>query len=152
MVLLGGVVVILWILRVSKNAHVLKGRSLASSPLFAALWWYLIPFMSLFKPVESMGEIWDVSAIDTKRRKHNREVLPVWWAATPAAGALAYLNILLHRDNLLVVLQSAASIVQCVAFTIVARRICDMQIEKRTASAFSVEPERPLSVLERLNG
>jgi hypothetical protein len=148
----GGIVLIFWILRASKNAHVLKGRALDNSPMFAALWWYVIPFMSLFKPVEAMGEIWDVSAADREGRKRYRPVLWVWWAASLAAGVLASFDLILNHDPLVSELASAAAIVQCAAFAFVAKRISDLQIEKRTVLASSDEPERPLGVLERLNG
>jgi lipid-A-disaccharide synthase-like uncharacterized protein len=148
--LLGGLVALFWILRVSKNAHVLKGRPLTNSPMFAALWWYIIPFMSLFKPVQAMGEIWDVSAADAGRRKESRGVLAIWWTCFLVSGALGYVAVILRQDPVAVGLQAVISIGLCAAFAFLAQRICAMQIEKKAVSAFA--DERPLSVLERLNG
>ena len=148
---LGGVVLVFWILRVSKNAHVLKGRRLANSPLFAALWWYIIPFMSLIKPLESMSEIWDVSAVDAVRRRQDRAALVVWWAALLISGALAYLNRFVHHVGVLIDLKWTASIVQSLAFAYAMKRIYDMQLEKHPVVEFSDAGES-LGVLSRVAG
>ena len=146
-----GVVLIFWILRASKNAHVLKRRPLTNSPIFAALWWYVIPFMSLFMPLESMGEIWDASAIDAGRRKQHRAILMVWWIATLLAGALGFLVSLLRQQPIVMGLQSVTSIVQCLAFAYIVRQISSMQVESHQAWVFS-DAEPTLSVLERVTG
>ena len=149
--LLGGIVLVFWILRVSKNAHVLRGRSLDSSPLFAALWWYIIPFMSLFKPLEAMGEIWDASAVDAARRRQNRAALMVWWAALIISGALAYLPTVVRHVGVLIDLKWAASTVQSLIFAYIMKRIYDMQLEKRPALEFS-DADESLSVISRIAG
>ena len=149
--LLGGVVLVFWILRVSKNAYALKGRRLANSPLFAALWWYLIPFMSLIKPLESMSEIWDVSAVDATRRRQNRAALGVWWAALLISSALTYLSSVIRHVGVLIDLKWTASIVQSLAFAYVMKRIYDMQLEKHPVVEFS-DAEQPMSVLSQIAG
>jgi hypothetical protein len=133
-----------WILRVSKNAHVLKGRPLTNSPMFAALWWYLIPFMSLFKPVESLGEIWDVSATGVVARNQMRFVLPIWWGALLLGNGLRIFASRMdgtdQMQDLAIVLETlgyAASVIQCTAFIAIALRIRSMQMDKRTATEFS---------------
>ena len=150
-VLAGLIVRVFWILRVSRNAHVLRGRPLANSPLFAALWWYLIPFMSLFKPLEAMGEIWDVSAIDAQRRKRHHVALIGWWIAVIASGVLTYASFFSHQYLPIVIVEYFASTIGYGLFAYIAWRVCDMQVEKRTVGAFS-DVEAPLSVLQRLNG
>ena len=149
--LLGGVVMVFWILRLSRNAHVLKGRSLTNAPIFAALWWYVIPFMSLFKPLESLSEIWDASAIDATRRKHNREVLAVWWGALIVGGLLAYLSRILPHVGVLTDIKWTAAILQSVAFGYAMKRISDMQLEKHPVVEFS-DAEPATSVLSRVAG
>jgi hypothetical protein len=150
-VLAGGLVAIFWILRASKNASVLKGRNLENSPWFAALWWYVIPFMSLFKPLESISEIWDASAPDARSRKEGSPVLAVWWLCTIAGGVMGWVLRFFNGAWPAIVMQSVFTIVQCLAFAYIAQRIGEMQIEKQMVIVFS-DTEAPMSVLERVTG
>ncbi len=145
--LLGAVVLLLWILRASKNAHALKRRPLENSPMFAALWWYLIPIMSLFKPVESISEIWDASAPSHAAAKPGRAAIVIWWGGVIAYAMTAFAA---GIGPVLVELNQVASIVRCVAFAYIVRRICAMQLEKHALPINESDP--PLNVLERLSG
>jgi hypothetical protein len=149
---LAGLLIIFWILRVSRNAHVLKGRALQNSPIFSALWWWIIPFMSVFKPVSAIDEIWEVSAASPERRRQGRWVLGVWWASWIANGILAYVLVASRLNGIAQIIKDADSVIVCATFAYIVSRISAMQIEKHTVAVFSVGPERPLSVLERLNG
>jgi hypothetical protein len=144
-------VLVFWILRISKNAHASKGRPLRNSPLFAALWWYLIPFMSLFKPVEALGEIWDTSAPNRERGKSQRFVLRLWWGSVPLAVVAAYVGLLIRHNGAVLCVQLGISIVECSAFLFIARRIRDMQLEKHLSMTFSDEAEPRPNILQRLN-
>ncbi len=148
--LVGLIFVVRWLLRVSRNAHVLKNADLKNSPWFTALWWYLIPFMSIFKPFTSLGEVWDESIPRGQTVKYNRAALPVWWVATLAVVASARLVYMSEYDMTFVGLNTVASLVQCVTFGYIATRICAMQIDKRMALAFD-DPQPPIGVLQRLN-
>lgn len=149
--LLGPLVLVFWTLEVSKNAHALKGRPLHNSPLFAALWWYLIPLVSLFKPIEAMSEIWDTSAPNQERRKAQRFVLKIWWGSVLVASAGAYLTLLIRHNGAGRTFQLAISIVECCAFVFIARRVRDMQRDKNLGMTFSDEAEPAPSILQRLN-
>lgn len=152
------IVPLFWILQVSKNAHVLKGRKLENSPMFAALWWWIIPFMSLFKPVASISEIWDVSAAEPQSRKRGRVLLPIWWGATLIANALSVAANSLGRypetaasAPTMESLQSAVAIVQGLAFIAIVQRIAALQVQKRLVSEFS-DVEMAPGVLEGVAG
>jgi hypothetical protein len=148
-VMASNIVRVLWILRASRNAHVLKGGDLANSPMYAALWWYLTPLMSLYKPWESLSELWDVSALDLDGRRPLKSVLGAWWMLFLIASTLSFIGDLSHSDavNLTALLLSVA---ECGGFIIIARTICDMQLEKKLGQAFADEPARPFGVLEAL--
>lgn len=150
-VLAGDVIGVFWILRVSKNAHVLKGRNLDNSPMFAALWWYLIPFMSLFKPLVSLSEIWDVSAIDRQLQNKYKFVLYAWWISFFVNFIILFAGRTAHI-LMLSVMGHTINLFRDLGFIFITNRLCDMQLEKRMAVTFSDEPNRPMSVLERLNG
>ena len=139
-----------WILSASRNAHILKGRPLSNSPIFAAVWWYLIPFMSLFKPWESLAEIWDVSTIDRETRQKGKYALAIWWFSYIAFGLLINIGNIFHIFAFSTIAM-LAGIVEYISFMVVAKRLCDMQIEKRLAITFSDAPTIRDSVFERLN-
>lgn len=147
--LVGGIVLCRWILRVSKNASALKGRPLKNSPWFAALWWYFIPFMSLFKPPESIGEIWDASALDPKQRRQGQGLIASWWICYLASNGLAYFQAITHAQGAVAVVTWAFSIASCTGFLAIVLRVTAMQVEKRELSVFS-DAEPPVSVLERM--
>jgi len=139
-----------WILRVSRNAHVLKGRKLANSPMFAAVWWYLIPFMSLYKPWEALSEIWDVSAVDRDGSRRLKSILGAWWILFLFATTLNYISDFSHID-IINQMYLLIAVFEYGSFIIVAKTICDMQLEKKLGLMFSDEPGRPAGILERLN-
>jgi hypothetical protein len=148
-VLANGILRTLWILRVSRNAHVLKGGNLANSPMFAAVWWYLVPFMSLFKPWESLSEIWDVSALDRDGRRSLKSILGSWWMLFLISSTLSYIGDFSHADviNLAALL---LSVFEYGGFIIVAKTIREMQLEKKLGPTSSDEPGRLFGGLEPL--
>jgi hypothetical protein len=148
--LAGNIVTVFWILRVSKNAHVLRRRPLANSPIFAALWWYIIPVMSLFKPWESLVEIWDASAADRERARNRRYIVGLWWGLLLMAGAAGYIAAF-SGIRLISIISFVLSLASDSLFIAITRIICSMQLEKHVGLAFSDEPDRPVSILERLN-
>ena len=150
-----------WILRVSKNAHVLKGQKLRNSPMFSALWWYIIPLMSLFKPYESLEEIWDVSGTGPIKRRHLS--LLIWWGSALIAWILGDIIVVLsgypfNTDHAALIrvynspispLSFAISIVKCLAFIAVALKIASIQVKKRLGSGPS-DVHAASGILERL--
>lgn len=67
--------VVLWIVRVCRNARLFR-PGLKTSP-FGAVGWYLVPFASLYKPYESMSEIWSASTPAGESAKGR--ILNWWW-------------------------------------------------------------------------
>lgn len=144
-------VVVWWIIRASRNAHVLKGRPLESSPIFAALWWYIIPIASLYKPVQAMAEIWDESASSRERRSRNKWLLAVWWPALLITGVSAKLSGMDEIAEAATTIALLSALVQATAFLLLTRQICAMQREKEVAITFSDEGLSPGNVPERQN-
>ena len=87
LMLFGAIAIVAWILRVSKNAHTFTKRSL-EAPWMAALWWYVIPIATLFKPFMAMREIWDVSAPTWRSGQSLRWILNLWWPVSILGNGL----------------------------------------------------------------
>jgi len=140
-VMASNIVRVLWILRASRNAHVLKGRDLANAPMYAALWWYLTPVMSLYKPWESLSELWDVSALDLDGSRGLKSILGAWWMLFLIASTLSFVGDLSHTDvtNLTALL---LSVTECGGFIVIAKTVCDMQLEKKLGLTLTDEPAR----------
>jgi hypothetical protein len=138
--LLLGVVIIFWVLRVARNAYVLKGRPLENSPIFTALWWYVIPFMSLFKPVQSLGEVWDASTINGIRREQNRFMLLVWWIALLAHSGLGSIGRIFQDPGFTAPAVSVIGVIQSVAFAYIVLRITAMQVERHSQPEAATAP------------
>ena len=146
--LLGAIPLVIWILTVSRNAHTFTKRSI-EKPWWAAVWWYLIPIISVYKPYVSMCEIWDVSAPDLKARALNRNVLNIWWMAFIVAGGMAVFS---NFGAVYNGIFNLASLIRTVAFIVIVRRVCAMQRQKQIAETFGENTQASVSVLERLNG
>ena len=54
------VVFCMWVYRANKNSHGFGARGMKFSPGWA-VGWYFIPFLCLWKPFQSMREMWQVS-------------------------------------------------------------------------------------------
>lgn len=75
--LCAAVVISLWLVRVSKNAHVLQ-PAMKYGPL-GAVGWYCVPIAWWIKPYEAFSEIWLVSSTEESRRTEH--LLAPWWGA-----------------------------------------------------------------------
>jgi hypothetical protein len=75
--LISGILVLKWIYRSSRNAHVLA-RGLEISPPWA-VGWYFIPFANLWKPFQAVREIWQVSKSPVGWRRVAVPALLRWW-------------------------------------------------------------------------
>ncbi len=133
--ILMGIPILFWILRVARNAYVLAGQPLENSPIFTALWWYVIPIMSLFKPVQALGEVWDASAIDGERRSRLQFLLLVWWVALLASGLFTRFAGWVGIHHFTSSPAAIASIVQSMAFAGIVLRITAMQVEHHVDQA-----------------
>jgi hypothetical protein len=65
-----------WIYRTNKNLHVLSSWRMRFTPGWA-VGWYFIPIANLFKPYQTMKEIWQVSHSDDDPGHHLLVIL--WW-------------------------------------------------------------------------
>lgn len=90
------VVFLSFVAHASQNAAVLAGRRLAHSPA-ATVTWFLIPIANLWKPRESVAEMWSASAAAAGEAAR-RAPVNAWWLAwllavftggVPALGSLA---------------------------------------------------------------
>ncbi|HWA62757.1 MAG TPA: DUF4328 domain-containing protein [Caulobacteraceae bacterium] len=70
----------MWIYRAAANVRALGARGLETSPGWA-VGWFAVPFMSMFKPLMAMSEIWraSVSPIGWRGRS-TPPLLGLWWA------------------------------------------------------------------------
>ena len=73
------IVTLCWVYGASRNAHVLRPGGLHSSPGWAVGWWF-VPFASLYKPYETIRDIW----VASRGRINDRyppgpQIIAVWW-------------------------------------------------------------------------
>jgi Domain of unknown function (DUF4328) len=64
-----------WIYRINMNLHLLSFQEMRFSPGWS-IGWYFIPVANLFKPYQTMKEIWDVSH---NHKNHDYSLLHWWW-------------------------------------------------------------------------
>lgn len=132
----GGVFVMRWIYQVSVNAHT-AARDMAHSPA-SALWWYLVPFLSLFKPFQAMREVWQVSSRPGDwRAQPTPRLLHSWWAVFVVTGALNVSTILVGDGALvadalvhtrLSIAAAMAGVVTALLFARVVRELTALQV------------------------
>lgn len=147
-------VVVFWIVRVCRNARLFR-PGLKTSPL-GAIGWYLVPFASLYKPYESMSEIWSASVPAGESAKG--QILNWWWGLfllngfvsvagnSAREGAPDVWAFLEGVSDLLIIVSS-------VVFLSLVLRLSRMQVVKhRTWSDADVfGPAAGEGVLERVN-
>src|SRR5271155_2156330 len=75
-----------WLYRASANVHALGASELNAGPGLA-IGFYFIPFINLFMPFITMGEIWKAS-IDAPHWKEQKGTLliPLWWLLQIGSG------------------------------------------------------------------
>ncbi|MBO9558716.1 MAG: DUF4328 domain-containing protein [Caulobacter sp.] len=130
-----GVLSLVWIYRVARNAQRMARYSLPISSGWA-VGWYFIPIGALWKPFEAMEQTWKASLSPTGWRSIPTPALLRWWwgfwLAGGAGGALigglgrAGVNSPALTSALLVVV-SGLVVAQCVLFNRIVRRLTDLQ-------------------------
>lgn len=90
----GALLTLKWYLRSVRNAHALF-NGIETSPRWA-VWWFIIPVVSLFKPYGMTSELWRSSqSPDAWRGLRDPVLLRWWWGVVLVAGfALTFSNIL----------------------------------------------------------
>ena len=143
-----GVIVPLWVLRLSRNAHVFK-PGMTYSPI-GALGWYFVPFLSLVKPYEAMSEIWSASA--TTKDDSRSALLNWWWGLFLFGGLLRIIARVTELGAAPVIASDIVSIAIAVVVIRMARELCRMQRARHAAwDVFGPPEEREISVLERVS-
>lgn len=85
--LVSGYLVLMWYLRSVRNAHVLS-NGVETSPKWA-IWWFIIPLVSLWKPYSMTSELWRSSRQpDGWRGLPDPGLLRWWWGAVLASGLI----------------------------------------------------------------
>ncbi|MGR4862405.1 DUF4328 domain-containing protein [Caulobacter sp. LARHSG274] len=130
-----GVLSLIWIYRVSKNAQRRTGHSLPISPGWA-VGWYFIPIGALWKPFEAIEQTWKASIAPLAWRAVPTPSLLRWWwgvwlAGGVAGGLFGFLGQMgmksqIFTSSMLIVI-SAIVVGQCVLFNRVVRRLTDLQ-------------------------
>jgi hypothetical protein len=72
-----GITFLRWIYRANANLHALSSQPMTFTPGWS-VGWYFIPIMNLFKPYQSMKEIWHV-AHGTSEHDDVDPILAWWW-------------------------------------------------------------------------
>jgi Domain of unknown function (DUF4328) len=70
-----GIVFLRWIYLTNKNLHILSRQDMEFTPRWS-VGWYFIPIANLFKPYQSMKEIWRVSH---KNKSSSYTIVGWWW-------------------------------------------------------------------------
>jgi len=92
-----GILFLMWVYRMSRNAHCVENAKLSYSPGWTVAY-YFIPIMNLWKPYQTMKEIYAVFL----QRSNDSKTLPLWWSAWVLAcvvGCFAS-RYMLHAETL----------------------------------------------------
>jgi heme/copper-type cytochrome/quinol oxidase subunit 2 len=139
--LLGVVPVLMWVYRVSRNAHS-RGRSMAHSPI-AAVIWFVVPFAGWFLPYLVMAEIWEKSAPTTSQGQNR--IVGGWWANYIVFSLTMIASLYIWAWALV---GSFAGLAAAVLFILLVRRLTRMQIEAHEADLLTGETT---DVLQRVS-
>lgn len=82
-----GIIFLMWVYRMSRNAHAIENAKLEYSPGWA-VGWYFIPIVNIWKPYQAMKETYQAFI----NREHIGMVLPVWWFAWLLANAMGRID------------------------------------------------------------
>ncbi len=132
--LVAGVLSLVWIHRVSRNANRLAG-GLPISPGWA-VGWYFVPVGAFWKPFEAVEQAWKASVAPTAWRSvPTPALLRWWWGFWIGAGVLAAVFGVLHRyantdqafGSIMLILISLLVLGQCVLFARIVRQLGALQ-------------------------
>jgi hypothetical protein len=138
-----GVVVLMWIYRIYRNAGVLY-PALPPSPGWA-VGWYFVPVACLWKPYEKMRDAWNASASPAgPRGLPDPPILRVWWGLWILAAFIGNLSAQMafrhdqptELETVLDKVHDGLSIVLDLVFILMIRRLCAIQLASRGANTF----------------
>jgi hypothetical protein len=130
-----GVLSLVWIYRVSRNAQRLTHNSLPISSGWA-VGWYFVPIGALWKPFEAIEQAWQASTAPTAWRAVPTPALLRWWwgfwlaggAAGGLVGALGKIGVNNQAVTSAALIVTSAFVVgQCVLFNRIVRQLTDLQ-------------------------
>lgn len=137
---------LIWIHRVSANAHALGGHKLRFTPRWVVVW-YLLPIANLWVPYQAMSEIWRASRNPTRWQQEAPHGRLLWWWLTWLAcvivgsihvgGSHPGYGAMILNEQLNVVFSLLGSISSTLAFLIV-RQIGAFQAEAADRSLSAV--------------
>ncbi len=79
LVIISGIVSLIWVYSASRNAHVLRPGGMTSTPGWA-VGWFFVPIAGLYKPYETLRDIWAASIGTTEGRHIGPPALiALWW-------------------------------------------------------------------------
>lgn len=89
---LTAVIFAMFLHRANKNARALSGQPLSDSPGWT-VGWFFVPFANLYKPYQSVREIWE--------RSKGAAPLPftLWWVAYIGGGVLSWISLRMRDPN-----------------------------------------------------
>jgi len=88
--------VLMWYLRSVRNAHALS-NGVETSPKWA-IWWFIIPLVSLWKPYSMTSELWRSSRQpDGWKSLSDPGLLRWWWGAVLVSGLIINISTVLSR-------------------------------------------------------
>jgi len=92
-----GIQFLMWVYRMSRNAHCVKTGKPTSSPGWA-VGCYFIPVLNMWKPYLIMKEIYEAF----RQRPSDSKVLPLWWTAWVLSSAVGcfFSRYMLHAETL----------------------------------------------------
>ena len=134
------VLVLMWIHRANYNVRQLGARGLRFSPA-GSIGWYFVPILTLWRPYQSMKEIWQAS-LDPQNwlGRPVPMLLPMWWAFWLISIPLGRLNLRLWwsldensgvDDFIVAQVATVWEIPLALVLLAIVRRIYRMQVEHR---------------------
>ncbi len=83
-----GIIMLVFVARLARTAHALGAKNLAFTPS-RAVWSYIIPFVSFYRPYLAMREVWQVSSPNSSDSNWHESkhygLVKLWWAVTTLA-------------------------------------------------------------------
>jgi hypothetical protein len=141
LVVLASVIIGFWLVRVSKNAHVLK-PVMKYSPL-GAVGWYFVPVAWWLKPFEAVSEIWDASS--PKPSKRADRLLLAWWGCFVVSTFIASYGSFSGAGGWLTFVAHLLGVATTALFIVVVRTLGRMQREKHGVWLAAGQPVAPPS-------
>ena len=86
--IVSAILVLIWYLRSVRNAHALS-NGVETSPKWA-IWWFIIPLVSWWKPYSMTSELWRSSLAPDRWKGLPDPVLLRWWWGSVLVGGFAF--------------------------------------------------------------